>query len=190
MAVTNETKTSNCTLLKCKWMSWEDQEKTIKMAAAVNFVGAICFLEIPVFTYLVTYGLLVGLVAGGAMKFSGKLSQVEDLSFSGLTGMQEDCAACAGKMAFTALSSSFEAAKPLLFWEDVATSAGALVSLYFASSIFSIVAPVTLIVFLFNVLLAYGKFHNEVDAFMAPHVEKLKLALVDLKKKIPTHKQA
>lgn len=189
MAVTNETK-SSCTLLKCKMMNWEDQEKTMKMAAAVNFIGAICFFEIPVFTYIATYGLLAALVAGGAMKFSGKLSQVEDLSFSGLTGMQEDCAACCGKMAFTAISASFEAAKPLLFWEDVATSAGALVSVYFASSIFSIVAPVTLVVLFFNVMLAYGKFHNEVDAFMAPHVEKLKIALVDLKKKIPAHKQA
>lgn len=175
---------NNCCQVTCAVLCWKDPAKSGMIFALGNMLLLSLYLEVPLFTYFVTYGGLLALVAGAACKV-GKLCDTESISLERLVSKDQlEKGVGAG---YSYVNSLVESVLPIILWEDVIVSFGCTVGLYLATSVLEMISLAMLCFLAFNVAFIYGKFQDQIRPVAAPHLKKASLEMEKLWAKVPRY---
>lgn len=168
-------------------LKWANPQRTGKVLAIGNAVLFTIILEIPLVTMLFNYGVLALLVLGGVGRKFYSLDASKNYLEQALS--KESFYAKTGKI-YDLISSTFMRALPLFLWVDIKKSVLTGIGMYCCTVFVGMFGLWTFLLFTWNILFVYGKFHKEVDKAAAPHLEKAKTFIAEQMKKIPASASA
>jgi hypothetical protein len=146
------------------------------------------YFEFPLLAYVLSYGGLLAIAAGGVAKVT-KAVNVDDITAEML--FPKDAASCVMDFVHSSVSKCLEVALPVVLWQDVQVSLLAGLVMYIVGFwIMSWLSVSLLVLLTFNGLFIYGKFQDEILQVAGPHLE---IAAGECQKywaMIPRYKQA